>query len=95
MPEIYPNPFQGLKLSKTHQARWHGGPEIYPNPFQGLKPSAFILWVAAAEHKPRNLPESLSGIETLGEAAANLAMSPRNLPESLSGIETVRFRRNP
>gem|GEM_PF-3797603 len=37
-PEIYPNPFQGLKQDYlgAGQFPWLP-PEIYPNPFQGLK----------------------------------------------------------
>ncbi len=37
-PEIYPNPFQGLKqISRRGRASFLVRPEIYPNPFQGLK----------------------------------------------------------
>ncbi len=88
-PEIYPNPFQGLKRHIEQRQGEGREPEIYPNPFQGLKLCAASDAVRTA-CTPRNLPESLSGIETEIKVVAIdslVVTTPEIYPNPFQGLK--------
>gem|GEM_PF-2834383 len=87
VPEIYPNPFQGLKPKKLSPAQIEAGPEIYPNPFQGLK-RLRRRPVSTLPAIPEIYPNPFQGLKLWAQSEPKFFLDPRNLPESLSGIET-------